>query len=73
MDHIPGPIIAAVMPKPASRMGVSEIPDTTNTHSSAIAIVNPAIGVKKPESRGMAAKAARTYGKLFAAVLLSAR
>ena len=30
MDHTPGPIIATVAPRPASRMAISEFPDHAN-------------------------------------------
>ena len=59
MDHNPGPIIAAVAPRPASMMAVSEFPDHANDiHSSTVAIVIPATGVQRPRRRNTPATAA---------------
>ena len=49
MDHIPGPIIATVAPRPASIIAVSELPnDAKNIQTSTMAIVMPATGVQRP-------------------------
>ena len=55
MDHIPGPIIATVAPRPASTMAISEFPDDAkNIQTSTVAIVIPATGVHRPRRRSTA-------------------
>ena len=52
MDHIPGPIIATVAPRPASTMAISQLPDHANAiQASTVAIVIPATGVQRPRRR----------------------
>jgi hypothetical protein len=60
MDHNPGPIIATVTPRPASKMAISEFPDhAKNIQTSTVAIVIPASGVHRPTRRSMPATAAQ--------------
>ena len=48
MDHMPGPIIAAVAPRTATVIAVSEWAEhAMNTHTPTMAIVIPAAGVQK--------------------------
>ncbi len=59
MDHNPGPIIATVAARPASRMAISEFPDHANDiQTSTVAIVIPATGVQSPRRRNTPATAA---------------
>ena len=65
MDHMPGPIIATVMPRLASIIAVSELPnDAKDIQTSTMAIVIPATGVHRPKSRSMPATAAIRWGRL---------
>ena len=62
MDHIPGPIIATVMPKPARMIVMKELPgEIQNFTVSAMAIVIPATGVHNPKSKSTPATAASTW------------
>ena len=67
MDHIPGPIIATVAPRPASTMAISELPnDAKNIQTSTVAIVIPATGVQSPRRSSVPATAATRCGRLGA-------
>ena len=63
MDHIPGPIIATVIPRLANIIAVNELPnDRKNIQISTRAIVIPATGVHRPKSRSMPVTAAIRWG-----------
>ena len=59
MDHMPGPIIAAVAPSTATMIAVSEYAeDAKNAQTPTMAIVIPASGVQRPRSSSTPATAA---------------
>ena len=59
MDHMPGPIIAAVAPRTATMIAVSECAEhAKKTQTPTMAIVIPANGVQNPRNRNTPAMAA---------------
>ena len=68
MDHNPGPIIAAVAPRTATMIGVSECVEhpKKNTQTPTMAMVIPASGVQRPRRRKTPAIAAIRNGRFVA-------
>ena len=75
MDHIPGPIIAAVAPRTATMIAVSECVEHAkkNIQTPTMAMVIPASGVLRPKSRNTPAIAAIRNGRFVANLALSRR